>query len=98
MKHLICITTIFLILGIWLTSCRSPQPSVKADTTVKVAGIKDEVKSDKDSMSLVLEKTINKVYEKISSLNIDVTQLKTDYSTPDSTRKQYPTSHYGDKS
>lgn len=92
MKHLIYITAIFLILGIWLTSCRSPQPSVKTDTTVKMAGIKDEVKSDKDSMSLVLEKKINKVYERINSLNIEVRQLKTDYSTPDSTGKQYPTS------
>lgn len=92
MKRLIYIVAIFLVLGIWFSGCKSAQPSVKTDTAVKGTETKGEVKSNKDSMSLVLEKKINKVYERVDNLNIDITQLKTNYSAPDSTGKQHPTS------
>lgn len=73
-------------------SCRSPQPSVKTDTEIKGTENKHGVKSSNDSLSLLVLQEARKTYEKVNSLTYDFTQVRTDYSAPDSSGKQHPTS------
>ncbi|MFV0587495.1 hypothetical protein [Bacteroides reticulotermitis] len=81
-----------LILASVCVSCRSSQPSTKTDTEVKGTEQKDEFKKSNDSLLLIMQQDIKRVYERVNSFTYDFTQSKTEYSAPDSTGKQHPTS------
>lgn len=81
-----------LILASVCMSCRSSQPSTKTNTEVKGTEQKDEFKSSNDSLLLVMQQDIKRVYERVNNFTYDFTQSRTEYSVPDSTGRQHPTS------
>ena len=58
MKHLIYITAIFLTLGIWLTSCRSPKQAMETNTEAKSIDTSSEVKVKNDSVNLTVSRDV----------------------------------------
>lgn len=92
MKHLIYITAIFLILGIWLTSCRSPKQAMEANTEAKSIDTSSEVKVKNDSVNLTVSRDVKWMREWMNNFSFDFSKNETNWSAPDSTGKQYPTS------
>lgn len=92
MKHLIYITAIFLTLGIWLTSCRSPKQAMETNTEAKCIDTSSEVKVKNDSVNLTVSRDVKWIKEWINNFSFDFSKLETNWSAPDSTGKQYPTS------
>ncbi len=81
-----------LILASVCMSCRSSQPSTKTNTEVKGTEQKEESKSSTDSLLFIMQQDIKRVYEKVNNFTYEFIQSKTEYSAPDSTGKQHPTS------
>lgn len=92
MKHLIYITAIFLTLGIWLTSCRSPKQAMETNTEAKCIDTSSEVKVKNDSVNLTVSRDVKWMKEWMNNFSFDFSKLETNWSAPDSTGKQYPTS------
>lgn len=92
MKHLIYITAIFLTLGIWLTSCRSPKQAMEANTEAKCIDTSSEVKVQNDSVNLTVSRDVKWMKEWMNNFSFDFSKNETNWSAPDSTGKQYPTS------
>ena len=92
MKHLIYITAIFLTLGIWLTSCRSPKQAMETNTEAKSIDTSSEVKVKNDSVNLTVSRDVKWMKEWMNNFSFDFSKNETNWSDPDSTGKQYPTS------
>ncbi len=92
MKHLIYITAIFLTLGIWLTSCRSPKQAMETNTEAKSIDTSSEVKVKNDSVNLTVSRDVKWMKEWMNNFSFDFSKNETNWSAPDSTGKQYPTS------
>lgn len=92
MKHLIYITAIFLTLGIWLTSCRSPKQAMETNTEAKSINSSNEVKVKNDSIDLTVSRDVKWMKEWMNNFSFDFSKNETNWSAPDSTGKQYPTS------
>jgi len=92
MKHLIYITAIFLTLGIWLTSCRSPKQAMETNTEAKCIDTSSEVKVKNDSVNLTVSRDVKWMKEWMNNFSFDFSKNETNWSAPDSTGKQYPTS------
>ncbi len=92
MKHLICITAIFLTLGIWLTSCRSPKQAMETNTEAKSIDTSSEVKVKNDSVNLTVSRDVKWMKEWMNNFSFNFSKNETNWSAPDSTGKQYPTS------
>lgn len=92
MKHLIYITAIFLTLGIWLTSCRSPKQAMETNTEAKSIDTSSEVKVKNASVNLTVSRDVKWMKEWMNNFSFDFSKNETNWSDPDSTGKQYPTS------
>lgn len=92
MKHLIYITAIFLTLGIWLTSCRSPKQAMETNTEAKSIDTSSEVKVKNDSVNLTVSRDVKWMKEWMNNFSFNFSKNETNWSAPDSTGKQYPTS------
>ena len=92
MKHLIYITAIFLTLGIWLTSCKSPKQAMETNTEAKSINSSNEVKVKNDSIDLTVSRDVKWMKEWMNNFSFDFSKNETNWSAPDSTGKQYPTS------
>ncbi len=92
MKHLIYITAIFLTVGIWLTSCRSPKQAMETNTEAKSIDTSSEVKVKNDSVNLTVSRDVKWMKEWMNNFSFDFSKNETNWSDPDSTGKQYPTS------
>ncbi len=92
MKHLTYITAIFLTLGIWLTSCRSPKQAMETNTEAKSIDTSSEVKVKNDSVNLTVSRDVKWMKEWMNNFSFDFSKNETNWSDPDSTGKQYPTS------
>lgn len=88
MKNLVYI----LLIASVCMSCRSSQPSTKTNTEVKGTEQKEESKSSTDSLLLMMQQDVKRVYERVNNFTFGFTQFKTEYSAPDSTGRQHPTS------
>lgn len=88
MKHLLYI----LLFASVCMSCRSIPPSTKTETEIKGGEKREQKTISNDSLLLLVLQEVKKTYERVNSVTYDFTQTKTDYSAPDSTGKQHPTS------
>lgn len=95
MRDRIGIIFFFVLLMIVMSvvcSCRSSKPVVQTNTQVKGAENTKEVKASSDSTSLAVSRDVKWMKEWMNNFSFDFSKLETNWSAPDSTGKQYPTS------
>ncbi|WP_319505120.1 hypothetical protein [Bacteroides graminisolvens] len=86
------------LLGVYTTimlvccSCRSSNPVVQTDTQIEGTENTKEVKVSSDSTSLTVSRDVKWMKEWMNNFSFDFSKLETNWSAPDSTGKQYPTS------
>lgn len=92
MKRLIYIVAIFLMSGIWFTACRSPKQAMQTNTEIKSLDTSSEVKVKNDSIDLTVSRDVKWMKEWMNNFSFDFSRTETNWSVPDSTGKQHPTS------
>lgn len=83
--------TLMLVMSI-VCSCRSTKPVVQTNTQVEGTENTKEVKVSSDSTSLTVSRDVKWMKEWMNNFSFDFSKLETNWSAPDSTGKQYPTS------
>lgn len=73
-------------------SCRSPKPVVQTNTQIEGIENTKEVKVSSDSTNLTVSRDVKWMKEWMNNFSFDFSRNETNWSTPDSTGKQYPTS------
>ena len=73
-------------------SCRSPKPVVQTNTQIEGIENTKEVKVSSDSTNLTVSRDVKWMKEWMNNFSFDFSKNETNWSTPDSTGKQYPTS------
>lgn len=95
MRDRIGIIFFFVLLMIVMSvvcSCRSPKPVVQTNTQIEGTENTKEVKANSDSTSLTVSRDVKWMKEWMNNFSFDFSKLETNWSAPDSTGKQYPTS------
>jgi len=73
-------------------SCRSTKPVVQTNTQVENSENTKEVKVSSDSTNLTVSRDVKWIKEWMNNFSFDFSKNETNWSAPDSTGKQYPTS------
>lgn len=95
MKDRVGIILFFVLLMIVMSavcSCRSSKPVVQTNTQIEGTENTKEVKVSSDSTSLTVSRDVKWMKEWMNNFSFDFSKLETNWSAPDSTGKQYPTS------
>lgn len=95
MRDRIGIIFFFVLLMIVMSavcSCRSSKPVVQTNTQIEGTENTKEVKVSSDSTSLTVSRDVKWMKEWMNNFSFDFSKLETNWSAPDSTGKQYPTS------
>lgn len=83
---------VYTIIMLVCCSCRSSNPVVQTDTQIEGTENTKEVKVSSDSTSLTVSRDVKWMKEWMNNFSFDFSKLETNWSAPDSTGKQYPTS------
>jgi hypothetical protein len=78
--------------GIWFTACRSPKQAMQTNTEIKSLDTSSEVKVKNDSIDLTVSRDVKWMKEWMNNFSFDFSRTETNWSVPDSTGKQHPTS------
>ncbi len=73
-------------------SCRSTKPVVQTNTQVEGTENTKEVKVSSDSTNLTVSRDVKWIKEWMNNFSFDFSKIETNWSAPDSTGKQHPTS------
>lgn len=95
MKDRIGIIFFFVLLMIIMSvicSCRSTKPVVQTNTQVEGSENTKEVKVSSDSTNLTMSRDVKWMKQWMNNFSFDFSKNETNWSAPDSTGKQYPTS------
>ncbi len=83
--------TLMLLMSV-VCSCRSSKPAIQTNTQVEGTENLKEVKVSSDSTNLNVSRDVKWIKEWMNNFTFDFNKLETNWSAPDSTGKQYPTS------
>lgn len=83
--------TLMLVMSV-VCSCRSNKPAIQTNTQVEGSENLKEVKVSSDSTNLNMSRDVKWIKEWMNNFTFDFNKLETNWSAPDSTGKQYPTS------
>lgn len=83
--------TLMLVMSV-VCSCRSSKHTIQTNTQVEGTENLKEVKVSSDSTNLNVSRDVKWMKEWMNNFTFDFNKLETNWSAPDSTGKQYPTS------
>ena len=88
---IIFFVTLMLVMSI-VCSCRSSKPVVQTTTQIEGNENTKEVKVSSDSTNLAVSRDVKWIKEWMNNFSFDFSKSETNWSAPDSTGKQHPTS------
>jgi len=91
-RRTVSVFALLLALMLVFAGCRSSKETIKTDTDINVSDSVKDIKVASDSSNMSLRKDVSWMKEWMTNFSFDFNQIKTDWSSPDSTGTQHPIS------